>query len=166
MPSSKKRIATKTKKSLRFEENSHGEPLGRTMSGNTYSQGRMILEAREQAKKRNKNAIILNPELAATKPILNGKRYEHIWASQGVVDPLIESEYIDTFGDDSYFWTRAEKAAAEAEVAKERAMAAWIKAREAAREATRQAEAHEYCKNGDRGCTIAGGKKTRRHRKK
>jgi len=178
MPSSKKkRIATKTTKKLRFEENLDGEPLARTRSGNTYYQSHKLLAARAAAKKRNPDIIILSPELS---PVHIKSEHGVIdWPSQGTVD---EDDYFKIYGNNKYFWSDADKKAAQAEVAKERAEAMatnhatamqlaafqakvkYAHAREAAREAKRQAEAEEYC-NGS-SCLVMGGKKTRRHRKK
>lgn len=182
MPSSKKKITTKTTKKLRFEENADGEPLARTRSGNTYYQSHKLLAARAAAKKRNPNIVILSPELSAVR--IESDYGEVDWPSRGTVDT---DEYFNVYGNNKYFWSDADKMAAQAEVAKERAeaMAAeatnhasemqlasfqakvkYAQARQAAREAKRQAEAEEYCKNESPGCLVMGGKKTRRHHKK
>ncbi len=75
---STKPAANKTrKKRVVFKEKAE------TMSGDEYEQTEEILKLREIAKKRNKNAIILNPKLAATTPILNKKKQTDVlWPSQ------------------------------------------------------------------------------------
>ena len=51
-----------------FETNAYGEPVGRTRSGQEYSQDPYILRQRNEARSINKNAVVLNPELAARPP--------------------------------------------------------------------------------------------------
>jgi hypothetical protein len=51
-----------------------GEPLGRTRSGQLYSQGSDILDEREDAKNINKNAMVFNKKLRAGPPLINGVR--------------------------------------------------------------------------------------------
>ena len=46
---------------VRFETNDKGEPLGRTRSGQEYSQDPGILSQRNQARSINKDAVVLNP---------------------------------------------------------------------------------------------------------
>jgi len=163
---------------LRFEENADGEPLARTRSGNTYYQSHKLLAARAAAKKRNPNIVILSPELSAV--YIESEHGEVDWPSHGTVNT---DEYFNVYGNNKYFWSDADKKAAQAEVAKEKAEAMATEATNhatamqlaafqakvkyaQAREAKRQAEAEEYCKNESAGCLVMGGKKTRRHHKK
>jgi len=57
-----------------FETNAYGEPIGRTRSGQQYSQSPEILDRRYAAKSINKDSLVLNPQLAATTPFINGER--------------------------------------------------------------------------------------------
>jgi len=54
-----------------------------TMSGDEYEQDSKILFQRAIAKNRNSNAMVFNPKLAATTPILDGKEQtDDLWPSQ------------------------------------------------------------------------------------
>lgn len=70
-----------------------GEPLGRTRSGQLYSQGPVIMAQREGAKKYNKDAIILNPVLAAGPTIM----------IEGIRDPYYSTN------DHDFYQSRLEK---------------------------------------------------------
>ena len=59
------------------------KPTAETMSGDEYEQDSKILFDRAIAKRRNPNALVFNPKLAPTPPILNGEEQtEDLWPSQ------------------------------------------------------------------------------------
>ena len=76
-----------------FETNAYGEPVGRTRSGQEYSQDPYILRQRNEARSINKNAVVLNPELAARPPLI-GEDRQYGW----------------TTNDTSFYQTPEEKA--------------------------------------------------------
>ena len=66
------------KKDVTFERD---EKLARTMSGQYYNQPQVLIDARNDARRTNKKALIMNSwDLGPTKPIFNGKR-QNEWKS-------------------------------------------------------------------------------------
>lgn len=65
---------------VRFEQNAYNEPLGRTRSGQEYSQDPDILRQRNEAKRINKDSVVLNPQLAARPPLI-GKERQYGWTT-------------------------------------------------------------------------------------
>ncbi len=78
--------ARKTAKKVVFK------PKATTMSGDEYEQDEDILDEREVARKKNKNAMVLNRKLAPTTPILDGEYYTDEWPSTNPANSQTDPE--------------------------------------------------------------------------
>ena len=73
---------TPTKKTKWLDSDEHGNPIegapiGRTQTGNNVSVSSDVQRRREEAKKDNKNALVLdNEQLGPSRPFLNGTRID------------------------------------------------------------------------------------------
>ncbi len=70
----------------------HYDPaIARTGTGETYYQSPEILAARADSKRRNKNAIVLNPQLAAGPSVLNNGQRDYDYTTNA--QELYQSDY-------------------------------------------------------------------------
>ena len=153
-----------------FEEDSDGNPIARTSSGNYSSQSNSFRAQRERMRELYPNARMVNPQLRATAPYFNGQRQtDSDWPSRGEVDHRVAPEYQALYGNTSYYQTPEERARAKYEYAQEK-----DREREREREmSSRESSSEDYqCQgNGNKDCNIMGGKiykrsKRRRSRQK
>jgi hypothetical protein len=69
----------------------YNEEIARTGTGDTYYQSPAILAAREDARRGNKNAIVLNPKLAAGPSVLYNEERDYNYTTNN--PNLYQSDY-------------------------------------------------------------------------